>query len=119
MAPSRIKPALAALRHRPELRLVSGDARHLAASRILLVACLRNEMPRVPFFLSYYRKLGVEHFLFVDNGSTDGFAESMRWQEDCSVWRAIGSYKASNFGMDWCNWLPNRYGQGKWCLTCD
>lgn len=112
-------PAIAALRHRAELRLVSGNPRHLAAAPVLLVACVRNEMPRIPFFLSYYRRLGIAHFLFIDNDSTDGFAQMMRLQEDCSVWRAHGSYKGSNFGMDWCNWLLNRHGVGKWCLTCD
>ena len=33
---------------------------------------MRNEKIRLPFFLRYYRNLGVNHFLIVDNDSTDG-----------------------------------------------
>src|SRR5574343_44736 len=91
----------------------------IAEAWILLVCCARNEMPRFPAFLAHYRKLGVKPFLVVDNQSTDGLAEYLRDQPDCSVWLGDGSYKASNFGMDWCNHLLDQYGPGKWCVTCD
>jgi hypothetical protein len=96
---------------------VQADA--IARSWCIAVACVRNEMPRLPAFLAHYRRLGVEHFLFVDNESTDGLAEYLAAQPDCSHWVARGSYKASNFGMDWCNWLLARHGVGKWCVTVD
>ena len=41
---------------------------------ILLVCTFRNEQIRLPYFLKYYRDLGVAHFLFIDNGSEDGAA---------------------------------------------
>jgi hypothetical protein len=85
----------------------------------LLFCCARNEMPRMPAFLEHYRKLGVAHFLILDNQSTDGLQEYLAEQPDCSVWLADGSYKASNFGMDWCNHLLETYGPGKWCVTVD
>lgn len=85
----------------------------------VLVACLRNEMPRLPAFLAHYRRLGVAHFLFVDNESTDGLDAYLAAQPDCSHWLARGSYKASNFGMDWCNHLLDTHGRGKWCVTVD
>lgn len=85
----------------------------------VLVCCVRNEMARMPAFLDHYRRLGVAHFLVVDNQSTDGLAEYLAAQPDCSHWLADGSYKASNFGMDWCNHLLDRHGNGKWCVTVD
>jgi hypothetical protein len=45
--------------------------------------------------------------------------QTSRHQADCSVWLADGSYKASNFGMDWCNQLLATHGVGKWCVTVD
>jgi hypothetical protein len=102
-----------------ELRPIRVQAKEIKACKIMAVCCARNEMPRIPGFLNYYRQLGVEHFLVVDNESTDGLAEFLISQPDCSVWIAAGSYKESNFGMDWCNHLLARYGVGKWCVTVD
>lgn len=108
-----------ALRHAGELEPKVVRSAELARAGHLLVCCARNEMPRFGSFLRHYRKLGVDHFLVIDNESTDGLEEYLAAQPDCSVWRAKGSYKASNFGMDWCNHLLNRYGVGKWCVTVD
>ncbi|HEX4508986.1 MAG TPA: glycosyltransferase family 2 protein [Burkholderiaceae bacterium] len=91
----------------------------LRAAGCLLVCCVRNERVRIPAFLAHYRRLGVAHFLFIDNESDDGLAELLAGEADCSRWLARGSYKAANFGMDWCNLLLARHGVGKWCLTVD
>jgi hypothetical protein len=72
--------------------------------RCILFSCIRNEMPRMDFFHRYYRDLGVDHFVFVDNGSTDGFAEWAKDKPDVSVWHTESSYKASGFGVYWCNY---------------
>lgn len=86
---------------------------------ILLFCTLRNEAIRIPFFLEYYRKLGIRHFLFVDNGSTDNFSDIVSNEDDISVWYTERSYKKSNFGMHWLNFLLRKYGSTHWCLTCD
>ncbi|MEP4337975.1 MAG: glycosyltransferase family 2 protein, partial [Roseobacter sp.] len=86
---------------------------------ILLFATVRNEMLRLPHFLSHYRKIGVGHFLIVDNASDDGSAEFLKEQPDVSLWRSGASYKASRFGMDWLTGLQWRYGHGRWVITVD
>lgn len=86
---------------------------------ILLCACLRNEKVRLPYFLDYYRKLGINHFLIIDNDSDDGSTEWLAEQEDVSVWQTTTSYKAARFGLDWQNWLLRKYGSNHWCLTVD
>lgn len=106
-------------RHGAQLKPRQVDAPAIAKSWSLVVSCVRNELPRLPRFLGHYRHLGVAHFLFVDNASNDGTESYLRSQPDCSVWRAEGSYRQANFGMDWCNHLLARYGVGKWCLTVD
>jgi len=73
----------------------------------------------MPYFLDYYRKLGVNHFLIVDNGSTDDLQDLLKAQPDCSAWYTEASYKAANFGMHWLNALLRKYGTGHWCVTCD
>lgn len=106
-------------RHGAELVPRRVDAGAIARAWCLVVVCVRNEYPRLPRFLGHYRHLGAAHFLFVDNASTDETESYLLAQPDCSVWRAEGSYKAANFGMDWCNHLLAAHGNGKWCVTVD
>ena len=86
---------------------------------VLLFACVRNERLRLPYFLDYYRDLGVGHFLIVDNGSEDGTEAYLRAQPDVSLWYTGAGYKQARFGMDWVGWLQRRYAHGHWCLTVD
>lgn len=108
-----------AFRKRRELRPVIDRTAAINRSDILLFCTLRNEVARLPYFLRYYRDLGINHFLFVDNDSTDGAEAYLRKQPDVSIWYSRASYKASRFGMDWLNWLLRRHGHGHWCLTVD
>ena len=88
-------------------------------SAILAFSTVRNEATRLPYFLDHHRRLGVDHFLFVDNGSTDGTVELLLDQPDVSLWTTPASYKASRFGVDWLAWLQWRYAHGRWALTLD
>ena len=45
---------------------------------MLLFATIRDEAVRLPHFLDHYRALGVSHFLFVDNESSDGTLDLLR-----------------------------------------
>lgn len=102
-----------------ELSVLKDRTRQIGARSILLFCTLRNERVRLPYFLKYYRALGVEHFLFVDNGSDDGSAEYLAAQPDVSVWRTGASYKGSRFGVDWINALLRRHAHGRWALVVD
>ena len=86
---------------------------------ILLFATMRNERVRLPYFLKYYRDLGVDHFLIVDNGSQDGTRDMLADQPDVSLWASDHGYKQARFGMDWIMYLLRRHGAGNWCLTVD
>jgi hypothetical protein len=98
---------------------VSNRTKQIRPGDILLFSTFRNEHVRLPYFLDYYRKLGVSHFLVVDNDSTDGGGAYLAEQEDVSLWYTQASYKRSRFGVDWLNWLQRSYGHGHWCLVVD
>jgi len=108
-----------ALRKRRELQTVADRTDIIAPQDILLFSTQRNEKLRLPHFLNYYRDLGVNHFLIVDNDSTDGSVDYLVSQPDVSVWHTRASYKRARFGVDWLNWLQRRHGHGHWCLVVD
>ncbi len=110
---------LRAFRRRRDLRCVVDRTGAIRRDAILLFATVRNEVARLPAFLAHYRRLGVTHFLIVDNASDDGTADLLQTQPDVSLWTTWHSYRAARFGMDWLGWLMIRHGHGHWCLTVD
>ena len=108
-----------AFRKRRELSRVANRTDQIREDDILMLCTLRNEKVRLPYFLNYYREMGVNHFLFVDNDSTDGSLDYLAEQSDVSVWHTRASYKRSRFGVDWLNWLQLKYAHGHWALVLD
>lgn len=108
-----------AIRKRRELRSVTDRTQIIRPSDLLVFTTLRNEKVRLPYFLRYYRNLGINHFLIVDNDSDDGSREYLAEQSDVSLWNTTASYKRSRFGVDWLNALQMRYAHGHWSLVVD
>jgi hypothetical protein len=116
---ARKRLRIRAWRKRRELRAVTDRTDLIKREDLLVFSTLRNERVRLPFFLNYYRNLGVNHFLIVDNGSDDGSREYLAEQPDVSLWTTRNSYKRSRFGVDWLNGLQMRYAHGHWTLVVD
>ncbi|GAA6188448.1 glycosyltransferase family 2 protein [Litorivita sp. NS0012-18] len=110
---------LRAFRKRRELQSIADRTKSVRRGDILVFSTLRNERVRLPYFLKYYRDIGVNHFFFVDNGSNDGSAEYLADQPDVSLWYTEAGYKRARFGVDWLNWLQMRYADGHWALVVD
>lgn len=108
-----------AVRKRRELEPIRNRTSQIKSGDIFLFSTMRNEHVRLPYFLKYYRDLGVNHFFIVDNDSNDGGLEYLAEQPDVSVWHTQNGYKRSRYGVDWLNWLQLRYAHGHWCLTVD
>ena len=63
----------------------------------LLLTMGKDEAKRIPYFLEYYRNLGIDHFLFIDNDSSKPMADLLE-------------------GM---NAINCKYAVGHWTLTVD
>ncbi len=100
-----------------ELQLLQRGTRR--RGDILLFCTIRNEIERIDWFLQHYRALGVQHFYFIDNGSTDGTRARLCDAPDTTVYSTKASYRASRFGMDWINYLMLRHAHGAWCVVVD
>lgn len=110
---------LRALRKGRALRQVADRTDKIGHEDILLFCTFRNEDVRLPYFLSYYRKLGINHFIMVDNDSTDGGPDYLADQPDVSLWRTDAAYGDARYGMDWLTFLQGKYAHGHWALTVD
>ncbi|MCE8534327.1 glycosyltransferase family 2 protein [Ruegeria pomeroyi] len=115
----RKRRLLRCIRKSRELRAVQNNTAAIRPGDVLLVSTARNEKIRLPYFLRYYRELGIDHFLIVDNDSTDGTLDYLAGQSDVSVWHTTHSYKSATFGVDWMNWLKRSYAHDHWVLVVD
>lgn len=115
----RKRRLLRCLRKSRELRSVQNNTAAIRPGDVLLVSTVRNEKIRLPYFLRYYRDMGIDHFLIVDNDSTDGTLAYLSGQSDVSVWHTTHSYKSATYGVDWMNWLKRTYAHGHWVLVVD
>ena len=86
---------------------------------VLLFCTFRNEDQRLPYFVQYYRDLGIDHFLMVDNDSDDGGRDFVADQPDVSLWQTKAAYGAARHGIDWLTYLQGKYAHDHWALTVD
>ncbi len=85
---------------------------------ICLFCVERNEMIQLPYFLLYYRQLGITQFFFVDNNSDDGSLEFLLEQADCHVWWTSDSY--TQMGVRYINYLIDNYIlDNQWYIVAD
>jgi len=101
------------------LRIISRPITISHQSHILLCV-VRNESLRLPYLLSYYRKLGFDRFLFVDNGSTDGTTDFLLAQPDSAVLYTEDRFGAPpGAGLSWKNTILDQFCDGRWVLVAD
>lgn len=110
---------LRSVRKRRELKSIKNNTGNIKNSDILLFSAVNDEYRLLPYFLKYYRDLGVTHFLFVDNNSTDEGPKFLTEQDDVSLWTTNASYKKARFGVDWITYLMKKYGRNHWCVVVD
>lgn len=115
----RRRRRIRALRKNRELVSIKNRTSRIEKNDILLFVTVHNERQRLSYFFEYYRQLGINHFIVIDNASNDGSGEYLKQQPDVSLWHTDGSYKRANFGMDWINSLLRRYARDHWTLTVD
>lgn len=108
-----------AQKHSFEMKLTQDNLNNINSDSIILFSVMKNETRRLPHFLDYYRSLGVDHFIFVDNNSDDDFKEFVAMHTDVTAYHTTASYKDSKFGVHWLNYLLKKYGTHHWCLTVD
>lgn len=86
---------------------------------LTLYTVIKDEIRRLPWFFDYYRRLGVENFVVVDNGSTDGSADFLLNQNGVTLFTTNDSYFGAFAGMVWVNHLKSMFSPLGWSLYVD
>jgi hypothetical protein len=84
---------------------------------LLLLCVVRNGALYVDPFMEHYRTLGVAHYVFLDNGSTDDTVERLCKYARVTVLRTDASYAKYENTMK--RYLAERFSRGRWHLVAD
>ncbi|MEM0977707.1 MAG: glycosyltransferase family 2 protein [Pseudomonadota bacterium] len=83
----------------------------------VVVCVLKNGVTFVDAFIAHHKAIGFGHFIFLDNGSSDGTLEALLKHECVSVFQTSLSYRYFKDGMAY--WLLKRFGGKNWTLKAD
>jgi hypothetical protein len=98
--------------------LISGEEFVSQDLNGLTVVCsIRNGELYLKSFVEHYRKLGVTHFVFLDNGSTDKTIEVCSGIPEGTLLQTSLPYKQYYHAMT--QFLLEKFGQDRWCLVAD
>ena len=87
---------------------------------VILLAVVRDEQVILKSFLNYYAELGVTHFIFVNNSSTDSTEEIlMSSPRDICLYNTSESYAENDYGVAWVRTLLDLYCKNKFCIVVD
>ena len=102
---------------KPELRRI--DSRPTARTKSELGATLivRNESLRLPAVLDHHRRIGVDRFFVVDNGSSDGTLELLLAEPDVHVFWTDAPFRTRK--GHWRGALVEEFFQDCWSLHID
>lgn len=95
---------------------VDNNVIECGAEEIRLFSVVRNEAVRLPFFLEYYRKMGIKRFFFIDNNSDDDTVGYLLKQSDVHVFETKQRFILKEY---WLKDLLDEYGTGYWCIAAD
>jgi hypothetical protein len=110
---------------RAEEQLVEASVRHLggavevdlAADQCVAVCLIRDGRHYVDDFVEHHLRLGVEHIVFLDNGSSDGTLDKLVGRSRVSVFGCDLPYRGHKLALK--RWLVRRFGRTGWALCVD
>lgn len=84
----------------------------------VILCVLKDSLVYMKKFIPYYRELGIRHFVFIDNGSTDGTLEYLMKQDDVTLFTAPFPYEY-DIKAGWHLQTLQYSGIDKWYLRVD
>jgi Glycosyl transferase family 2 len=89
-----------------------------ARDAVVLLSVIRNEAAVVGDFLAHHRRVGVDRFVVLDNGSTDGTAERLAAEPDVDLYLVRRRFLPP-LKQGWINRAIAEYGHDRWYAYAD
>jgi hypothetical protein len=103
---------------RPKVKHVYGPQEvSCGLDELLVISVVRNGELHIQSFLDHYRSMGVRHFVFLDNGSTDRTIEMLCAQDQVTVLQTDAPYDKYENTMK--RYLAETFSAGRWNLCAD
>lgn len=99
---------------------------------IILICLFKNEYPLLDYFISYYKSVGVTHFIFINDISTDysfRYLRHLQFKDPSCNYLLLNTpnshlnqkqcyqkYLYNRNGQNWINFVLNQYCKGIWTL---
>jgi hypothetical protein len=84
----------------------------------ILLCAVKNDLKRIKLQVEHHRKIGVKHFAYIDNASTDGTFEWLVEQPDVSLFSTNETFN-SKMKDSWIRQVTDFLGYNRWYLTLD
>jgi Glycosyl transferase family 2 len=109
----------------PRLRRLPSRVKHIhgpaeisyGLDELLVISVVRNGELYINSFMDHYRSMGVRHFVFLDNGSTDRTLQLLCAQDRVTVLQTDAPYHKYENTMK--RYLAERFSPGRWNLCAD
>ena len=83
---------------------------------VVLIAKTKNEYKRIPFFIQYYRMIGIKYFIFIDNNSSDDTYEFLLKQGNTKVFFTTDALPNHHL---WIKKILDTFCINRWSLIVD
>ena len=101
-----------------EIRLIKSSKARVQSNTDCIVLCVvKNGETLLDSFFSHYRSIGINHMVFLDNGSDDSTSEIIQQQNDTTLLSTELPYKI--FFQVFKRYLIDRFSFGQWVLVVD
>ena len=103
---------------RPKIKHIRGPLNiRYGLDELLVISLVRNGELYIRSFIEHYRAIGVKHFVFLDNDSTDRTLELLCAEDEVTVLQTNAPYRKYENTMK--RYLAERFSRGKWNLCAD
>jgi len=99
---------------------IASQLKNFEKVNLLLVTVFRDEEEMLPHFIKHYSSIGVENFLFIDNGSIDNSVSKINQfsQLNITLVKAPFDFSFNRHGMSWVNEILE-HRLSNWTLFVD